>query len=989
MKKIYVFIALLCAMRMDLPVFAQQGTGVIKGIVTDETNSPLAGVTISVKGTAKGTASNDNGAYTIEVGGPDDVLVFSLTGAQTKEVRVGGKKVINITLSTTAKQLKDVVVIGYGTTSKKDVTGSITTIKSEEFNQGVLTTPAELLQGKVAGLNVTKSGDPNAAPATVLRGPSTIRTSGGAMEPFYVIDGVPGASIDLLAPADIESIDVLKDASATAIYGARAANGVIIVTTRRSKPGQTRLSYNAYGAAEQVSKRIQMLTGDELRAYLQKNGMTLNKPVDDDGSNTDWQKLAERTGYSQNHNISFGGASTSSEYGGSVNYLKNNGILKNTSLERTTVRGYLNQRFFDNRLRMSVSYTNSHTVSNDIFQANVLPGILFYLPTVSPFNPDGTYKENYTRTGSGPLNPLSLINNNFIKTDDNKSLLNGIIQVDIIKGLKYTLSGSLQRDENNYNSYENSQSGLAVGANGVAYRKSYVNTSTVIESYFNYDMNFGVHSVKLLGGYTYQQDRSNDGFGVGTQGFSNDNLTYNNLYLSNPTSLAQVPFDNNPISTLRLISYYGRVQYSYASKYILQASLRNDGSSAFGVNNRWGYFPAVSAGWNISSEEFMKNIPLISQLKLRVGYGVSGNSAGFNAFSSLLIYGTPSGNSKYLYNGNITNAIGPVRNDNPNLKWESTATTNIGIDFGVLKDRLTGSVDYYIKKTSDLIYDQYPVSATQYIVPTYTANVGSIKNTGIELVLTATPVKTSEFTWRSSVNLAHNKNVVESLANSQFVINYIQTAQLGGKGQSGNYSQIVQNGYALGTFKLWHYMGKDQNGISTYLNAGDSVINKQPLTTDMRISGNAQPTLIYGWTNNFYYKHFDLNFLIRGVTGNKILNATLAGLNDPVDAKIQNIPKFTLGESPKDINAYLISDRFLESGSYLRLDNVTLGYTLKPHTESVKSLRFYVSGNNLFVITQYRGVDPEINIGGLTPGIDNQNFYPKTRTYIIGVSANF
>ena len=975
-------------MLSSITSFSQTREGVIKGIVTDESNAPLAGVSVSVKGTSRGTTSNASGAYTIAVEGPDEVLVFSLTGAQTQEIKVDGKKVINITLVTAAKQLKDVVVIGYGTANKKDVTGSITSIKSEEFNPGVLTTPAELLQGKVAGLNVTKSGDPNAAPAVVLRGPSTIRTTGGAMEPFYVIDGIPGASIDLLAPADIESIDVLKDASSTAIYGSRAANGVIMITTRHSKPGQTRLTYNAYGAMEEVSKQIKMLTGDQLRAYLAKNNQKL-AAADDDGSNTNWQKLLERKGYSQNHNISFGGASANSEYGGSVNYLKNNGILKNTSLERTVVRGYLNQRFFDNRLRLSLAVTNSRTKGNDVVQSSVLPGMVFYLPTVSPFNPDGTYKENYTRTGSGPLNPLSLINNNSIKTDDNKTLINAIVQVDILKGLKYTLSLATQRDEYNYNAYYNSQSGLYVGAGGVARRNTYVNTSNILESYFNYDMMFGDHSVKLLGGWTYQQDRNNDGFGVGSQGFSNDNLSYNNLYLSNPSTLAQIPFDNTPISVLRLLSFYGRVQYSYKSKYLFQASLRNDGSSAFGINNRWGYFPAVSAGWNITSEDFMKDVPVISSLKLRAGYGVSGNSTGFNAFSSLLIYGTPPGNAKVLYNGNITNAIGLVRNDDPYLKWESTGTVNVGLDFGLWKDRLSGSVDYYIKKTSDLIYDQYPVSATQYVVPTYTANVGKIKNTGVELTLTATVVKTGDFTWKSFINLAHNKNVVEELSNSQFVINYIQTAQLGGKGQSGNYSQIVQNGYALGTFKLWHYVGKDQNGISTYLNSADSVINKQPLTTDMRICGNAQPSLVYGWSNSFFYKGFDLNFLIRGVTGNKILNATLAGLNNPTDSKLQNIPTFTLGESFKDINAYLISDRFLESGSYLRMDNITLGYTYKPRTESVKSLRFYVTGNNLFVITKYRGVDPEVNIGGLTPGIDNQNFYPKTRTYIIGVTASF
>jgi iron complex outermembrane receptor protein len=965
-----------------LSAFAQTRT--IKGTVTDETNAPLPGVVVTVKSSGRAATTNSNGLYTVTVSGPNDVLKFTFLGSVPKEVVVDGKPSINVTLVTDTKQLKDVVVIGYGTASRKDVTGAITSVKAEDFNAGVLTTPAELLQGKVAGLNITKSGDPNKQPATILRGPSTLR-EGAAQQPFYVIDGVPGASIDLLAPADIESIDVLKDASSTAIYGSRAANGVIIVTTRRAKAGQTRLTYSGYGAVENVSKNIDVLTGDQLRKYLADNGVPKLGPADDDGSNTNWQKLAERTGYSQNHNLAYSGSGTNSEYGASVNYLKNNGILKNTSLERTIYKGYINQRFFNDRLKLGITLTNSVTKNDDIFQSQVLSGILFYLPTVSPFNPDGSYKENYTRTGSGPLNPLSLINNNFTNTEDNKTLINGFASVDIAKGLKFTLTGSTQKDQNNINTYSTSQSGIYVGANGVANRSAYTNTSNVVEAYFNYDRVFGQHSLKLLGGYSYQQDRSNDGFGVQTQGFSNDALTYNNLSFSNPTSLSQIVFNPNYISTLRFVSFYARAQYEFSDKYLLQASLREDGSSAFGVNQRHGYFPAASAGWKLINEDFMKKIPVISDLKLRAGYGVSGNSLGFDAFTAQLIYGA---GGKFLNNGNIVNSISPVRNENPDLKWETTATTNIGLDFGLFSNRLTGSVDYYIKKTSDLIYT-YPVSTTLYYYPFYTANVGKIKNSGIEVVLNAVPVKTQSFTWRTSFNVSHNKNVVQSLSNSQFGLNFIQTAQLGGKGQSGNYSQIIQPGYAIGTFDLWHYTGKNAQGVSTYEKADGSITPTQPLTTDQFIKYDAQPKLIYGWSNSFFYKNFDLNFLVRGVYGNKILNATLASLNNPADSKLQNIPAFTLGESFKDINAYLISDRFLESGSYLRLDNATIGYTIKPHIQAFKSLRFYASGNNIFIITKYRGVDPEVNIGGLTPGIDNRDFYPKTRTFSLGVNASF
>jgi iron complex outermembrane receptor protein len=966
---------------------AQQPGKLVKGTVTDETNAPLPGATVKVKGTVTATSTDVNGNFSIRANS-SDVLVFSFLGARTKEVTVGDESVIKVTLVNDTRQLKDVVVIGYGTSTKADVTGSITSLKAEDFNVGATTTPAELLQGKVPGLNITKSGDPNQAPSVVLRGPSNIRNT-STQDAFYVIDGVPGASIDVLAPADIESIDVLKDAASNAIYGARAANGVIMVTTKKAKAGQSRLSFSSYAAVDKVSKRIDMLTGDQLRAYLKANGQTLTAPANDDGSNTNWQNLVEHTASSQNYNLSYSGSSNNAEYGASVNYFKNDGIIQRTSLERTIYRGYINQRYFKDRLKLSLNLTNSNSNSDDVVQSYLLPGMLFYLPTVSPFNTDGSYKENYTRTGSGPLNPLSLLNNNTIQNNDNKTLINGIVQVDIVSGLNFTVSASQQHDQYNYNSYLNSASGLAVGANGVAHRSSYQNNANIVEAYFNYDKTFGKHGIKLLAGYTYQQNKTNDGFGVQTQNFSNDNLGYNNLFLSNPSTLSQIVFDNNPIYTLVLKSYYGRIQYQFADKYLLQASLRDDGSSAFGANNRYGLFPAVSAGWRIINEHFMQNVPAFSDLKLRVGYGVSGNSDGFNPFTSQLIYGTQSAGSKFLYNGNILNSIGPVRNENRNLKWENTATTNLGLDFGLFNNRISGSVDYYIKETSDLIYENYPVSLTQFPYATITANAGKIKNTGVEVVLNATPVASHAFTWKTSFNISHNHNVIESLSNGQFNLPVFYTAQLGGKGQSGNYSQIVEPGVAVGTFYLWHYVGKNDKGVSTYLNAANQVIATQPLTTDQRIAGSAQPTVIYGWTNTFYYKNFDLNFLVRGVAGNKVLNATLAGLNDPADAKIQNIPRFTTNESFNDINAYLISDRFLESGSYLRLDNATLGYTIKPHLQAIKSIRLYLSGNNLFVITGYRGLDPEVNIGGLTPGIDNQNYYPKTRTFLFGLNAAF
>jgi iron complex outermembrane receptor protein len=426
------------------------------------------------------------------------------------------------------------------------------------------------------------------------------------------------------------------------------------------------------------------------------------------------------------------------------------------------------------------------------------------------------------------------------------------------------------------------------------------------------------------------------------------------------------------------------VNYQYNNKYLVQASVRYDGSSAFGKNNKWGTFPAVSAGWRISGEKFMENVTIVNELKLRAGYGLSGNTQGFDPLIAQLRYGF---SGRYYSNGQLLSAVAPVQNENPNLKWESTGMANFGLDFSIFKSRISGSIDYYDKKTSDLIYN-YPVSATQYFYPILTANAGTIRNKGIEVIINASPVVSKNFTWRTSFNIAHNNNNVESLSNNVFTLKSIPTAYLGGKGQSGNWSQLIQEGYPIGTFNILHYTGKNASGVSTFQKA-DGTTTLAPTTADYTLPGNAQPSLIYGWSNTFVYRNFDLNFFFRGVNGNKILNGTLAGVNAPSDSKNNNIPRFTLGESYSDYNSYIISDRYLENGSYLRLDNATLGFNAKTAIPALTRLRFYVSANNLFVITKYRGIDPEINMGGLNPGIDNINYYPKTRSFIFGVNVIF
>jgi iron complex outermembrane receptor protein len=579
---------------------------------------------------------------------------------------------------------------------------------------------------------------------------------------------------------------------------------------------------------------------------------------------------------------------------------------------------------------------------------------------------------------------VSLINNNSNLSKARTFLANALAEVKILSGLRYTLSLTTQTQDTTTNIYYNSISELARGLNGVATVSQTESTRKVAESYFNYDKSFGLHNIRLLGGYSWEEDHLGLGFGTTTQNFPNDQLGANNLAVSSPPANT-VTFTNTHIGTLRLISYYARVNYEFGEKYLFQASIRDDGSSAFGANHRWGYFPAVSAGWRISKEEFMAPTSnWLDDLKLRVGYGVTGNSLGFDPLIAQIQYGIT---GRAYTNGAILDGIGPTQNPNPDLQWESTATTNIGADFSFYKGLLSGSLDLYDKITNNLIWS-YPVSATQFPVTSLTTNIGKISNKGVELQLNATPVKMRNFTWRTSFNIAHNINNVLSISNSEFNNQYVYTAFLGGKGQSGNWSQIIERGHPIGSFDTWHYMGKNASGVTIMRTAkGDTTTN--PTTADYYIAGNAQPSLLMGWSNTFYFKGFDLNFFFRAVTGNKIMNATLAFLNDPIDAKTQNLPTFSVHESFNDIHSTYLSDRFLEDGSYLRLDNATLGYTLPIRSPGVSRLRVYVSANNVFVLTGYRGVDPEINLGGLTPGIDNNNFYPKTRSFQFGVNASF
>jgi len=978
----------------------------ISGNLLDNTNLPIVGASVAVKGTTKVTSTGAGGSFTISAKTGDKIL-FSFLGYQTKELTVGTASTYQVVITEATSSLTDVVVVGYGKSTRKALTSSISTVKGDDLNKGAISDVGQMLQGKVPGLNVSRSGDPNRNAAIIMRGASTLRE--GAQSPLFVIDGVVGADISILAPDDIASIDVLKDAAAAAIYGNRAANGVIMVTTKKGVAGQTLISYNGYFGVENVSNRYDMMNADQLRAFLAKNNSALT-PANDKGANTNWQDEVQRSNaMSQNHNISLSGGTEKTTYNASVNYFKQQGIIKTSGLDRFIGRVGVEQKALNDKLKISFNLSNSVSNADLVpYRNTILSQMLTYLPTAPIRNPDGSYFDNLVQTSY--YNPVSMLENAKENLKSKNILGNLSANLKLPFGFSYDVNISYQNTQNvygafynsiytsRYNNVRNTPDPPAnptfvslVGQNGVAVRNAYQNTNKILETYLTWNKKFGDHEINAVVGYSYQQSLNNDGFQSTSTNFPVNNVGYNNLSLGNPYAVSDFRVDFNPGVTYQeilMISDFARVNYNYKNKFLLQGSIRRDGSNVFGRNEQWGYFPSVGAGWNIDQENFLKNQNVIRTLKLRGSYGIAGNSLGFAPLTTKLIYGQV---GQFYYNGSPReSALGAIQNENPNLRWEKTATTNVGVDFGLFNGRLSGSVDWYDKKTTDLIIP-FDVDPSLYPSNSLTANVGKLSNRGLEFVLNGSPIVSDDFSWTTGINLAHNVNKVITLSDSQFNIDNRLTVTPDGAGQSGASLQILAPGQAIGTFFTLKYAGKDANGVSQYFDAAGNIKTQGLLNkTDYYILGNAQPKALIGWSNNIRYKNFDLSVFIRAVLGSKIMNVTRADLFRPNTAQFTNIPVEVENESPADFNSYRYSSRFIENGSYLRLDNATLGYTFKKGIiPGVNSLRLHTTANNLFVITGYKGIDPEINQGGTAPGVDTNNFYPKTRTFLFGLNVSF
>lgn len=998
------------AMLLLMPfLLAAQSPKQIKGKVSDDKGQPAAGITVTVKGTKTSVATAGDGSFTISAK-EGNVLVFSGVSLETKEIPVSGDNFYTVTLSTHSSTLSDVVVVGYGKSSRKNLSSAVTTIKPEDLNRGAISDVGQLLQGKVAGLNITASGDPNKPASVILRGTSTINSPAG---PFYVIDGVPGADISTVAPDDIASIDVLKDAAATAIYGNRAASGVIMITTKRGKKGQAQVVYSGYAGIEKVSNSLDLMDASQLRAYLAANGSAFS-PNDDKGANTDWQDAIQRkSALSHNHNISFSGGGEHNTYSASLNYIEKEGIMIRSRLRRVIARVGLEQYALNDKIKFGLNLSNSSSNANYVpLQNIVLLQAAKHLPVSPVKNDNGTYFENLNTTGY--FNPVAIIDNAQDDTKYNTIIGNFTTEVKLPFGFTYNANISYQKTTSLHgeyyssyygryptsNFYNNPDPGIGIahtligslfGVNGSALRSTYSNTNKTIESFLTWNRKIKDHLINAVIGYSWQETTYGEGFQTSSTNFPTDNLGYLNLTLGNPYAIPayRINLGNDlTYGQIRLISDFARLNYSFRDKYLLQASIRRDGSSVFGANNYWGYFPSAGLAWRISNESFMKGQSIFSDLKLRFSYGVTGNSQGLGAFNSTLVNGI---RDTYYNNGTWAAGYGPVQGSNPDLKWEKTSTVNIGVDFTVWKGKLSGSIDWYDKKTEDMLFN-YSVPASLVPGGKIWANGGSISNKGIELSLNATPVSNSIFSWSSSLNLAHNKNTVTSLLGPLSNADSIRYSDPEGPGQTNATLQILKVGYPIGQFFTLSYAGKDANGVSQF-NKRDGTKTTGAATaligTDYWYMGNAQSKLLAGWNNNFRYKNFDLNFFFRGAFGNKIFNATRADLSYVTAASANNILTSAADDKMADTKNSFYSDRYIEKGDYIRMDNATLAYNFRNPVRYVNSIRVYTSVNNLFTITKYSGIDPEISQGGVSPGIDYNNFYPKTRTILFGVNVSF
>lgn len=944
------------------------------GTVVDSYQEPLIGATVKISGSSEGVITDIDGNFSIAC--PSNAMLeISYIGYVTRRVNAGtGLKII---MQEDTKTLDETVIVGvgYGTMRKSDLTGAIASINAKDMKKGVITSTEQLLQGKVAGLSVMQSsGAPEAGASLRLRGGTSLSASNG---PLVVVDGIPGVDINSVQPSEIISMDILKDASAAAIYGSRGANGVIIITTNRQGTDveQNNLQYNGYVALAGVAKNMDLLSANQWRGYVRERNMA---GALDFGADTNWQKELERTAISHSHNILFSSSKKGHGYRASVTYQNNQGVIKRNDMNRLSAGLTAYQTAWQGRLRLDEGINANFDSWNPV-DMRIFERATNINPTFPIYNQDGSYAQ---LSGTNTENPIELNNN---RTEDRKRhRFLGYVkaELDIVDGLKATVNTSYEFNSAKGGLYKPTYAkmeGMSEKGWGQRTYGDYVNKQ--LEAYLTYDKQVAERQqLNAMVGYSYL-DNTYEGFGATRSGFDTNAFGYNNLAAGTDYRQGDV---YSYKGQAKLISFFGRVNYNFMDRYMATATLRYDGSSRFGANHKWGMFPSVSLAWRVSNESFMKATQdWLDNLKLRIGYGVTGNQNGIGEYKSLPIL-TASGATYYDgATGTWKNSYTQSQNPNPELKWESTKQFNLGIDFTVF-NRINGTLELYHKKTGDLLWT-YPVPQPPYLVGTMLANVGDLENTGVEFTLGANIVRTKDWTFDANLSFSYNHQEITKLSNDRYQAVGLQAGSLHDlRGMSNMYAQVIKEGYPAGAFWGPKCLGIDENG-KYILNKDDEgkVINEY--------LGTAQPKYNLGLSLNATYKDLDLAIAGYGMFGQKVLNATRMAMYDPTRFPAQNVPDDFMTSGITDNPTF--SDYFIENGSFFRLQSVTLGYSLpKPEVVGLSRVRFYITAENLFCLTAYKGLDPEVSVPDNvldSPGIEKFNAYPRPRTFSLGVNISF
>ncbi|KAB1228790.1 SusC/RagA family TonB-linked outer membrane protein [Chryseobacterium viscerum] len=981
----------------NYPVFSQVNE-TISGNVTDQTGSVIEGAKVTVIETGETATTDASGNFTISAN-IGQTLSISYDGYGIQTMRISSTSIaVKLQSKKEATSIEEVTLVGYGSQKKSDLTGAVSQLKAENFKEGMNISVDNLMQGKIAGVRIVQSsGEPGAGVNVSIRGIGSIRSGS---TPLFVVDGIPLNNdpvsaqspnvglgnttaknpLNFLNTSDIESITVLKDASAAAIYGARGSNGVVLVTTKRGKKGEPMFTYDTYLGFSSVIKKLDLMTADEYRAA------GIDKSYDH-GGNTDWQDEIYRNAVSSNHSVSFSRATDTGNYFASLSHMDQDGIVLNSSFKRTTARLNAEESFFDNkRLKVKLNLTASDIRETGIpnggnagSDGQLIIHALMANPTRSVYDQNGNYTNFNMNAHYNPLYLLSVYED---KTNTFRVLGNTEATLRILPGLNYKFNLGVDRSlsERNTTMFPNITDRSPKGIYSQANLDSY---NILLEHYLTYDLSLDRHNFSILGGFSYQKFKATATY-LGVRNFVNQGVGISPEI--NPGYSGDV-FIPQPGTSQEneLQSYFGRVNYNFNKKYFLTASLRADGSTRFGDNNKYGYFPSVAVGWTISNENFLKGASFINELKLRGSWGETGNQEVLNKITKAS-YLLSQNAGYYLYdNLNLINGVQVVRTPNPNLKWEIVAQTNIGLDFSLFRNKLYGSLEYYNKTTKNpiLYIPSTPLSPTDFV---WLNADGKIVNKGFEFSLGSEIIKNENFTWNLDINGATVNNVVKDLP-----VSGINSGEVSGPGLSGVTANIYRNGYEAGSFYMYNYLGIDANGKYIYedLN-GDGKIDPN----DRKIFEGAIPNFTFGINSYMKYKKFDFAFSFIGQTGGYLVNNTALDLNINNLASDRNVLKKYYDSGASFANQPQLSSLYLEKSDFIRLSNVRLGYTFDMNQlKFLKSINLYVSAQNLFTLTSYSGYDPLVDTnkqvqGNQSLGIDYTT-YPSAKTFILGATIKF